>query len=98
MEFQFSGYDLASPYDRFFEVNHNFSKAVAAGLFEEELTFIQKGRCLSVSRFFRFREMKAGEYEVSIYEKGFDGKSGLFTEISTGIQEKLKMGVEAFSV
>lgn len=96
IEFQFSGYDLASPYDRFFEANHTFSEATATGLIEDELTFIHKGaRCLSVNRFFRFREMKPGEYEVSIYEKGFDGRTGIFTGISTGIQEKLPMETAA---
>jgi len=101
VEFQFCGYDLASPYDRFFEAGHTFPEMAAAGLIEDEMSFIiHEGgvQCLSVSKFFRFKEMKPGQYDVSIYEKGFDGKSGLFTGISTGIQEKLAMVTESFLV
>lgn len=103
-EYQLSGFDLASPYDRFFEATHTLSEKNSSGLAEDELTFVTKNRYdegkrfLSVDRFFRFREMKPGVYEVLIYEKGFDGKSGLFTGISTGVREKLPMEADSFEV
>jgi hypothetical protein len=99
--FRIDGYDLASPYDCFKETSHEFSEKITKDFLEDEIVFVTKSpekRWLSVNPFFRFREMRPGQCEISIYEKGFDGKTGIYTGISTGIQEKLPMNPEAFSI
>jgi hypothetical protein len=94
------GLDLTSPYDRFREISFVLPDSFAQLVFDDELILIQKdkpNKALSLHTFFRFKEIKAGRYDVLIFEKGFDGKTGVFTGIASGLQEKQSLPVDVFN-
>jgi hypothetical protein len=92
--FEFIGLNLCSSYDRFREASIELSAEGSGSVIEGEILAISNGVCpqlLSLQAFFRAKELTPDRYAVLLYEKAFDGKSGIFSAVDSEVQDKLPM-------
>jgi hypothetical protein len=92
--FEFIGLNLCSPYDRFQEKSFNLSVEASGSVIEGEIFAVSNGvspLVLSLQTFFRAKELTPDRYAVLLYEKAFDGTSGIFNAVDSEVQDKLPM-------
>lgn len=97
--YQFLGCDLVSPFDRFREKTVEFSPKHAESICEGEIIAVRTKtkQALPLNDYFRVAEIKPGLNEVFIFEKGFEGGSGRFAGITSGLQQQLPVEADAFT-
>ena len=94
ISFEFIGHDLCSSYERFREVSIQLSNADSKNMVEGEIIAVggaDSPKVLSLQEFFRAKEVAADQYTILVYDKSYNGKSGVFSAVDSEVQDNLPM-------